>query len=106
MFGENLAELRKESGYDQKKLGELLGVSYHTISSYERGRSQPNHEMLIRIAKLFDVSLDYLLGLRRDRVSYREQDNVVVVTKALPKSEYPKIEEYIQFLLSQQGKNG
>lgn len=106
MFGENLAELRKESGYDQKKLGELLGVSYHTISSYERGRSQPNHEILIRIAKLFDVSLDYLLGLRRDRVSYREQDNVVVVPKALPKSEYPKIEEYIQFLLSQQGKNG
>ena len=105
MFGENLAELRKESGYDQKKLGELLGVSYHTISSYERGRSQPNHEMLIRIAKLFDVSLDYLLGLRRDRVSYREQDNVIV-PKALPKSEYLKIEEYIQFLLSHQEKNG
>ena len=76
MFGDNLAELRKESGYDQKKLGELLGVSYHTISSYERGRSQPNHEMLIRIAELFDVSLDYLLGLRRDRVSYKEQNNV------------------------------
>lgn len=73
MFGENLAELRKESGYDQKKLGELLGVSYHTISSYERGRSQPNHEMLIRIAKLFDVSLDYLLGLRRDRVCREPQ---------------------------------
>ena len=106
MFGENLAELRKESGYDQKKLGELLGVSYHSISSYERGRSQPNHEMLIRIAKLFDVSLDYLLGLRRDRVSYREQDNVIVVPKALPKSEYLKIEEYIQFLLSHQEKNG
>ena len=106
MFGENLAELRKESGYDQKKLGELLGVSYHTISSYERGRSQPNHEMLIRIAKLFDVSLDYLLGLRRDRVSYREQDNVIVVPKALPKSEYLKIEDYIQFLLRHQEKNG
>lgn len=62
--------------------------------------------MLIRIAKLFDVSLDYLLGLRRDRVSYREQDNVIVVPKALPKSEYLKIEEYIQFLLSHQEKNG
>ena len=106
MFGENLAELRKESGYDQKKLGELLGVSYHTISSYERGRGQPDHEMLIRIAKLFDVSLDYLLGLRRDRVSYREQDNVIVVPKALPKSEYLKIEEYIQFPHSHQEKNG
>lgn len=102
MFGDNLAELRKDSGYDQKKLGELLGVSYHTISSYERGRSQPNHEMLIKIAQLFDVSLDYLLGLRREKVSYREQANVIVVPKSLPKSEYPKIEEYIQFLLSQQ----
>ena len=100
MFGDNLAELRKESGYDQKKLGELLGVSY------ERGRSQPNHEMLIRIAELFDVSLDYLLGLRRDRVSYKEQNNVIVVPKSLPKREYPKIEEYIQFLLSHQDKNG
>ena len=102
MFGDNLAELRKDSGYDQKKLGELLGVSYHTISSYERGRSQPNHETLIKIAQLFDVSLDYLLGLRRDKVSYKEQANVIVIPKSLPKSEYPKIEEYIQFLLSQQ----
>ena len=32
MFGENLAELRKESGYDQKKPGELLGVSHHRRS--------------------------------------------------------------------------
>ena len=78
----------------------------NTISSYERGRSQPNHEMLIRIAELFDVSLDYLLGLRRDRVSYKEQNNVIVVPKSLPKREYPKIEEYIQFLLSHQDKNG
>ena len=105
MFGENLAELRKESGYDQKKLGELLGISYHTVSSYERNRSQPNHEILVKIAKLFNVSLDYLLGLRRDKISYKEQTNVIVVPKALPKSEYPKIEEYIQFLLSHQDKN-
>lgn len=102
MFGETLAELRKDNGYDQKQLGKLLGVSYHTISSYERGRSQPNHEMLIKIAKLFDVSLDYLLGLRRDKVSYKDQTNIVIVPKCLPRSEYTKIEEYIQFLISHQ----
>ncbi len=104
MFGENLAELRKESGYDQKKLGELLGISYHTVSSYERNRSQPNHEMLVKIAKLFNVSLDYLLGLRRDKISYKSQSNIIVIPKSLPKSEYPKIEEYIQFLLTHQNR--
>lgn len=106
MFGDNLLELRKESGYDPKEAGGVIGriVPHHLVL---RARAQPaNHEMLIRIAELFDVSLDYLLGLRRDRVSYKEQNNVIVVPKSLPKREYPKIEEYIQFLLSHQDKNG
>jgi len=63
MIGERLADLRKDKGLNQKDLAEVLGISLHTLSNYEREISTPDDEMKIRIARYFNVSLDYLLGL-------------------------------------------
>lgn len=101
MFGEKLADLRKDCHLDQKELAKELGVSHHTISSYERGRSQPNHEMLVKIARYFDVSLDYLLGLRRDCVSYKKTKNILNLPQSLNEADIAKIESYIGFLLNE-----
>ena len=62
MLGERLQELRKDHGLSQQDLADKLNVSIHTISSYERNRSAPDDTMKMEIAKLFDISLDYLLG--------------------------------------------
>lgn len=57
-----LKELRINRGFLQKDLSEILGVDRTTYSKYESGASEPNHEMLVKLAQVFDVSTDYLLG--------------------------------------------
>jgi len=63
MFGEKLKELRVEKEYSQSKLAQKLNVSKQNISDWENGKSETSFEMLVRIAKLFDVTTDFLLGL-------------------------------------------
>ncbi len=69
-FGERLRELRLENNLRQYELGELLFVSPRVISYYETDERFPNDAAtLIRIAKFFNVSLDYLLGMSDVRKS-------------------------------------
>lgn len=64
-LGDVLTELRKDKGLTQKQLAEKFSISGATISSYETGAHQPTIEVLVRYAKTFDVTTDYLLGLSR-----------------------------------------
>lgn len=52
----------------QKELSNRLGVSKSVISSYESGTRFPSYDVLIKIAQIFNVSTDYLLGLEKKRV--------------------------------------
>ena len=49
--------------WSQVELAKRLGVTKQTVSNWENGNIQPSIEMLLRLAKLFCVSTDYLLGL-------------------------------------------
>lgn len=57
-----IRELRKDGGYKQIDFCKMLGISQATLSGYETGRYQPDNEMLLKIASMFDVSIDYILG--------------------------------------------
>ena len=63
MLGERINELRIAHGWNQVQLAEKLNITKQTVSNWENENIQPSIEMLIRIAKLFRVSSDYLLGL-------------------------------------------
>ena len=63
MFNERLKSIRESHGMNQTKLAQLLGVSKQSVSNWENDNIQPSIEMLIKIAKAFSVSTDYLLGL-------------------------------------------
>ena len=62
VFSKNLKDLRKQYGYTQKFIAEKLGITYQSYQAYELGISLPTFENFIKIADLFDVSLDYLAG--------------------------------------------
>lgn len=63
VLGSKLRELRFELGISQRKLGEMLGFSNQAVSTWENGLREPDCDSLIEIAKFFNVSVDYLLGL-------------------------------------------
>jgi transcriptional regulator with XRE-family HTH domain len=60
-IGKHISELRKQNGYTQKKLGELLDVSDKTISKWEQGTIAPDITILHSVAKTLGVSVDEIL---------------------------------------------
>ena len=63
IFAQRLKELREEKQITQKSLADILGLnSRTTIANYEQNDREPDFETLIKIAKYFEVSIDYLLG--------------------------------------------
>lgn len=63
MLGINIRMLRKKQEMSQVQFAEKLGVTQGTVSQWETGVSQPETDLLIRMAVEFDVSLDMLLGI-------------------------------------------
>lgn len=62
-IGDRLRDIRKDNKFTQAELGELIGTSRATINSWEMGIALPSTQFLIRLARLYRVSTDYLLGL-------------------------------------------
>jgi len=62
-FGKALKELRLAEGISQRELGKRLNVCNQTVSFWESGQREPDLDSLLKIAKYFQVSADYLLGL-------------------------------------------
>lgn len=63
MLHENIRKLRIARGLNQVELGRALGVAKQTVSNWENSNIQPSVDMLVKIARYFSVSTDYLLGL-------------------------------------------
>lgn len=57
-----LKELRLQHGYTLAKMGEMLGIRYQSYQAYELGIAVPSLQNFIKISKIYDVSLDYLIG--------------------------------------------
>ena len=61
-FGEKLRRLRLEAGLTQAELAEKLSVTKSVVSYYELQTRTPSPDVLIRLAQIFHVTTDYLLG--------------------------------------------
>lgn len=61
-FAQRLAQLRKKSGMSQKIAAQKLGISQALLSHYEKGIRECGLDFVMKAAKVFDVSCDYLLG--------------------------------------------
>ena len=61
-FAEHLMALRRSRNWSQEELGARLGVTRQTVSKWELGQTTPELEKLVELARLFDLSLDELVG--------------------------------------------
>ncbi len=61
-FKDRFSELRQENNLTRNQIAEKLSVSVRLISYWENGKRECGFDMLIKIATIFDVSIDYLLG--------------------------------------------
>lgn len=98
MIGERLLELRKDAGYTQDELSAILNINKHSISSYERNRSEPPDEIKIAIAKFFNVSVDYLLGITSTPRPLKLHENCIRLPMAFPKEAKEELENYVHYL--------
>lgn len=58
----NLKILRESKGYTQQQLSEMIGVSQQTLQKYETQKHEPDIESLKKLADIFGVTVDYLVG--------------------------------------------
>ena len=103
IFGERLAELRKFRDMTQSDLSKELNVTVATISNYENGHKRPSDEIKVKIAKIFNVSLDYLLGVTR--IEYKlDRRDVMSVPSELHDEDRNDVAQYVDFLIYKRNK--
>ncbi len=85
-LGRRIIQLRKENGYTREKLAEILEISPYTLRNYELEVTDAGHPFLIKVSDLFNVSIDYLMGVTEEREK--------MTSHSLKSSEYDMVEKY------------
>ncbi len=88
-----IKELRLEKGYTQKELGEKTNTTNKNIWAWENGIASPDISMLIELAKVFDVTVDYLIGNDPDDFSATRTQTIAPMSAALS----PDEQELLQY---------
>ena len=83
-FGERLKRARKRKGLSQMDVLDAIGLSNKSLSRYEKGDTAPSPDTLMRLARLYDVSSEFLLGLSADMghssESAAEEQNLIAMS--------------------------
>ena len=95
MFGERLAEIRRENEDTQLDLAEKINVSVQSLRNWEQGRNYPPCDKLLLICELYSTSADYLLGLSNDGPSIEAHCRKSHLTK----DELAALQDYEKYLL-------
>lgn len=69
VLGSRLRKAREKKGYSQRDVAKWLGITGSSLSNYERGDRDPDTTILVRLADLYEVTADYLLG--RDEIDIK-----------------------------------
>ena len=80
-FGNILKKLRLQDGLTQQQLAERLGVTKSVVSYYELHERTPSPEILVKLASIFHVSTDHLLGLdKKETIDLTGLDESDIIT--------------------------
>ncbi len=96
IFGNNLNKYRTQKGFSQKEVAKHLNIAQSTYSLYENSEREPNIEKIVKIAKLFSVSIDDLFGYKTekdgvedlfDKLDQRDKGEIMGIIKQMLKAE-------------------
>ena len=87
VLGKRLQEARKKSGYKQIEASKKLGISNGTLSGYERNYRDPDTDILHKMADLYNVEVDWLVG-RTDKRTKEVTDKRIQIIDKIAK-EFP-----------------
>ncbi|MCQ2471800.1 MAG: helix-turn-helix domain-containing protein [Clostridia bacterium] len=97
-----IRELRKANHMSQIYLSIELEVAQETISAYENGKHYPSFQSLVKMSKLFNVPIDYIMGLS-DSIGNNDltakENQIIRMFKALNSDNQDKVIAYTQGLL-------
>jgi len=105
MIGERLKDVRKSRNISQKKLGDIIGVQKTTISLYESDKSNPNDSVKEKIAKYFNISLDYLIGVIDDPVPFYAKDEFLRLPSNATEEEKFMLSEMLNYIEYRRNKD-
>ena len=103
-----LYDLRVDGDMTQYELAERLNLKASAVSKYEKGITEPSISTLIKIAEIFNCSVDYLLGLSDDKNRYSSKKftlkevNIITRYRELSLENQIRIDERINALLDKQ----
>ena len=98
-FGNLLKRLRAQEGMTQQQLADKLGVTKSVVSYYELQERYPSPEILIKLASIFHVSTDYLLGVSHNEVIELDglsEDDIVIIKSMVAHLKDKNIETFVQ----------
>ena len=104
-----IKQLREELNYSQNDLAEKLGGAPSSIAMYEKGDRKPSLEVLVKLSKIFNCSIDYWLGksnIRNPEELTLDPDKIKIGLSTrdygIPtKEQQDKIEEFAKFVLQE-----
>lgn len=97
-FGELLKKLRESAKLTQEQLGDRLHMSKSMIYYYEHSRRYPSADVLVQLAEVFHVSVDYLLG--------REKKTHTIDLSGLPDKDIEFVQDVVSFLRRKNDEQG
>ena len=118
-IGNNISDFRKKNNLSQEELAEKVGVSRQTISNWELEESSPDIKQAVILSKIFNISIDELIGKREIESNKKEFDNkitlyspienvIVLCDKVQSSSEYKTGKDapkFALFAIDDNGKN-
>lgn len=87
-MGDKLKSLRTEKKLTQKQVSDMIGLAISAVSSYESGSRYPSYNVLVKLARIFHVSTDYLLGMTDKRnidVTGLDDEEIELVSRLVDK---------------------
>lgn len=96
--GERLKAAREKKNLKQNRVAMMLGVHNSTLAKYESGEREPDAEVINKLAELYEVSTDWILGNKVRIINDQTKNEALEIYSRLPQEEKKLIDDMIKAL--------